>query len=488
LSTHIGKRKISSKSLILIATIAVLTLYPSAGLLRTSAYSNSLGSNQTTLSNTPAATITLSSSVLQLQSSNYIAFLFRYSETGGVAIASSAPLANGLQSSLIDSGLSSFPHTQPDIHYSILVLQEFANGTVAQILNYHWGAQIVGATNGVGGSVSSPESIVLNLLTNGTRVSVNHESVPYQIPSTSAPSTPNHSNSTSTTLTTQTASESATYTSTWPRTILHTTSTNTANQKAAPARNTYSPAAPNSCYWDFSIYYCWNTVYTWYTQPSEIGEATGSGYMQDVFSYGVNSGSELSIVASSNGGVWSASGSYTQYNQGSSAVTWSNLDCCNNYYANTYFDYQEDQLQGCSNGNCVNYQDYQIWDSAWDGGDESWLNAGSTINDSPGDCVSPSSLSGTYSYSPYSGNSQTTQKTANGFVYSDSITIGSNIVGSSYSAQISDTTYYNHYTTQTITFGTQYTNYYVYTNGIYSGGYTTWPVLFTTNTNAHCGP
>jgi len=213
--------------------------------------------------------------------------------------------------------------------------------------------------------------------------------------------------------------------------------------------------------------------------------------MGDTFAYGQSSGSTLSIDASANGGAWSVSGSYSWFNQNSAAVTWPTLNCCWNWLTQSHFNYEEDQLEWCPILICGQMQSsYQIWASGWNGGAEPWTPEGGKAGPSssqPGDCLAASSLPNHYSYAPYAANSGFTFDAANGYKYSLSASLSAGIVGTTFSAGITDTTDYSQHTTQTITFGNHYTYYYLYTNGLYSS-VLNWPVIFSTNSAAHCGP
>jgi len=467
-------------------------IYPFGNVVHVSAQSANVRTVASSSISSPVANVVILDQNPLVAGTNYTLLVFRYSEVGGSTIASvDSAVKAGELISLQDTGLSSFYHSQPSIHYSISVLQNLANGSIAQLISYHWAAPVIGSVKGIGGTLAATEHLQLTQLANGTTlVVVNGVLRPYQEAPTSSPTrvygnaTTTNRQSPITTLTQGSSSQSS-----WPTTILHPITTTSTSLNAHAPTNVVSPNTPaqNGCYSDRTGDYCWVAIQYWYTQPTTIGEATGSGYMTDQFSYGVSSGSTLDVVASANAGPWSVSGEWTQYNTGTSAVQWAQLHCCTNFYANTYFDYEEDQCAYCTFGGCTYYSQYQIWASAFDAGNEDWLSAGSSSS-SPGDCLDPSTLNGVYSYAPYAANSGYTYTTANGYTYNYAITIGSNIYGTSYSATIRDTTNYNQYTTQQLTFGSQYTTYYVYTNGIYGGGATTWPVLFSTNPPANCGP
>jgi len=431
----------------------------------------------------PVASVTiLNNNTGTTPTSGYLISLWRYPEGGGQPTAVAASSGSGQTVRLYDFGLQAFPHTNPGVHYSVLALQKLQNGSVIRLSNYHWGTFVVE------GQVSKTEDLALKVVDNGIQIAVNGQAVPYQL-APSRPFSTQRDNMTS--MPNSVAPSQMTSQNTWPMIILQPAGSMTSSPQASATSETGSssvaPNSPGDCYsYPDGTIVCWNVVQTWNTVVTTIGEGTGSGYMSDVFSYGVSSGSQLDVVESANGGGWSIQGSWTIYNSQSAAATWPNLYCCWNYLANSYFNYEEDQLEVC-NIWCTTYNQYQIWATGWDGGTEAWGTAG-TSDSSPGDCLPQSTLQQSYSYAPYAPGSGFTYTTANGYRYSFSTTISANIVGTSYSATIGDSTSYDQHTTQQMSFGNQYSNYYVYTNAIYSGGVTQWPVLFTSNTAAHCGP
>jgi hypothetical protein len=433
----------------------------------------------------------------KLPSTGYMVELFRYSDMGGpVSVIATVTQKAGSVFNLYDQSIAEFKHVNPDIHYSILVMQHLANGSLIRLLNYHWSSELQG------NNVVNPIALNLIVLADGNvKLVVNGKVVPHiiNISGTNTGKEPNNSNQTS--LNSIGGNGQEIVSDEWPIYIFngnHTVGTN-GQQDAAYTLSSYNPisvpspypnvayAQPNSC---FPVIggegvYCWVKVASWSNLPTTIGEATGSGYMTDIFSYGQSSGSQLDVVESANGGGWSVSGSWTLYNTQSEATTWPPLHCCTNYYAETYFNYEEDQLE-YSYIFCWTYDDYQIWATGWDGGDVGWIDAGPSSSP-PGDCLPPSTVEQDYSYGQYAAGSGFTEDTANGYRYSVAVTISAGIVGTSASAQIGDTTAYNHHTSQSITFGYQYPYYYLYTNGKYSD-VSQWPVLFSTNTQAYCGP
>ena len=442
------------------------------------------------LASSPSATpalvsISITNNTSTLPSSGYQIMVWRYAETGGAPTLAASTTANaGTTVQLSDPGLSSFYHYNPSVHYSLLVMLSLPNRSIIQLCNYHWGSPVTGSYGGLGGNVVSTESVAIALTSGGMQLAVNGQSVPYQVTKPS----PNSQTGNMTTGKSANLAVAAPATSSqmWPITVLHP-----ANQGGGKV----SPDSPNGCFFNGGLlwYYCWVKVATFQSLPTTIGEATGSGYMGDTFAYGQSSGSTLSVDASANGGSWSVSGTYTWTNQNSAATTWPTLQCCWNWYIQTMFNYEEDQLEWCPLGICGQMQSsYQIWASGWDGGAEPWTPEGGTAGPSsspPGDCLAPSSLPNVYSYALYAPNSGFTYDAANGYSYSwaVSITAGMGIVGTSATAGISDTTSYNQHTTQTITFGNHYSAYYLYTNGLYSS-VLKWPVIFSTNNAAHCGP
>lgn len=479
-----GSRLTERRALVVVATLAVLLLYPAGSVLRSSAYAPAATGTQAQTTSNPVVSVSLFNEKSH-PSGTYSVLLWRYLEGGGSVLASSGPVKSGQTLNLYDNGLSSFYHTQPDVHYSILILRTLSNSSILHMVNYHWAALITDANANSGGYVKNTENIVLTILTNGSSlVSIDGSILSYQ---TTKPSSRNivgqSGNISSTTPGNAPAMSSASGSSvqSWPAQVLR-------EKRATKSTGSVNSAnAPNSCFWDYAgNEYCWIAVQNWYTQATTLGEATGSGYMTDYFSYGVSSGSELDVVESVNGGGWSVSGSWTLYNGESQAVNWSPLYCCSNWLANSYFNYEEDQLEECAfNGGCGMLSEYQIWSPGWNGGDESWIDAG-TSSSQPGDCLSYSTIQADYSYAPYAGGSGYTYTTSNGYRYNVAITIGSGVQGTSFSAQIGDTTYYNQHTTQQLDFGTQYSYYYVYTNAHYSD-VSQWPVLFTANSAGQCG-
>lgn|GEM_PF-5644290 len=434
-------------------------------------------------SSSAVLSINITNNTSTLPNSGYQVMLWRYSEAGGApTLAASATSSAGKTIQLSDSGLSQFHHSSQYVHYSVLVLLSLPNGSLIQLSNYHWGSQIVGSSGGLGGKVASTESVAITLTSNGIQLSANGQSVPYQIttanPSSQTGNVTSGIGASTTTAVTATSSQT-----TWPIAVLQTAGKANSSQQLGQV----APDSPSSCYGPLLLYYCWVKVQSWPTMPTSIGEATGSGYMNDLFSYGVSSGSTLSIDASANGGAWSVSGSYSWFNQESGAVTWPVLHCCWNWLTNSYFNYEEDQLEYCPLMICgVMQNSYQIWSTGWNGGDEPWLQAG-TSSSAPGDCLPLSAIKPSYSYAPYAPKSGLLFTSANGYKYSLAAGISAGIVGTTFSATITDTTDYSQHTVQNITMGTQYPTYYLYTNGMYSG-LLKWPVIFSSNSAAHCGP
>jgi hypothetical protein len=423
--------------------------------------------------------INITNNTSNLPNSGYQIMFWRYPEGGGApTLAASAISSAGKTIQLSDSGLSQLHKNSQYVHYSALVMLSLPNGSLIQLCNYHWTSQIVGIHN--------TEDIAIILTTGGIQLSANGQSVPYQATAAS-PSSPTGNVTSGIGFSTKTAAAEISSQPTWPITVLQATGRASSGQQSSQV----TPDSPSSCYWNWIWYYCWVQVATWQSVPTTIGEATGSGYMGDTFAYGQSSGSTLSVDASANGGAWSVSGSYTWFNQNSGTVTWPTLQCCWNWLIQSHFNYEEDQLEYCPLMLCgVMQSSYQIWASGWQGGAEPWTPQGGHAGPSssqPGDCLAASALPNHYSYAPYAAYSGFTFDAANGYKYSLSASLSVGIVGTTFSAGITDTTDYSQHTTQTITFGNHYSTYYLYTNGLYSN-VLNWPVLFSTNSAAHCGP
>jgi len=250
----------------------------------------------------------------------------------------------------------------------------------------------------------------------------------------------------------------------------------------------------NNCY--YYTEFCWVDVAEWSNVWTTIGEGTGTGYMTDMFTYGQSSAATIAEELTSGNG-WSVSGSTTQ--SASSDTTWAPLHGYGNWYANTQFYYVEEEEYACnpwdwnSGTNICSTQyspqfeattGYVIFASYWQQSDESWGGAGQSSS-SPGSCLSISQVqSDGLSWSQYAANSQHTINVANGYGYSSAAYIGNPQGGPA--VTISDSTYYQQHTNQAFTFGAQYSYYYLYTNGYYSGSDANWPVIFSTTSAGGC--
>jgi hypothetical protein len=241
----------------------------------------------------------------KLPSTGYMVELFRYSDMGGpVSVIATVTQKAGSVFNLYDQSIAEFKHVNPDIHYSILVMQHLANGSLIRLLNYHWSSELQG------NNVVNPIALNLIVLADGNvKLVVNGKVVPHiiNISGTNTGKEPNNSNQTS--LNSIGGNGQEIVSDEWPIYIFngnHTVGTN-GQQDAAYTLSSYNPisvpspypnvayAQPNSC---FPVIggegvYCWVKVASWSNLPTTIGEATGSGYMTDIFSYSQSSGSQL---------------------------------------------------------------------------------------------------------------------------------------------------------------------------------------------------
>ena len=455
--------------------LAVLFLFP---FVPYSAH----GSAQT--KSLPVAMATIANNNPNLRGNAYDIALWRYSEIGGPPqLASSANLAAAGQVALFDSSLSTFTHSSPYVHYSVVILETLRDGTIAQLANYHWTSQLNGYKGNTGGYVDRTEILSLNQLSNGrTSITSNSQVVPYMAPTSYAPvsntnSTPTRNTNTASSLTVESDS--------WPTSILKVSVSHEHASTIQPAFQT------PGCYY-YEVEYCWVAIKTWNNVWTTIGEASGSGYMSDYFSYGVQSSSQIATAASSGGGGWSVSGSWTVTNTQSQSTNWPVLHCCSNWLTNSQFNYEEDQMcfpySDYTGNYCTWTNSYQIYAPGWDGSAEAWLNAGIS-NSSPGDCQTLSTIqTNGWSYGTFAAGSGTTISNDNGFQYSSAVTVGGTIGDNTGSVTLSDTTAYNYHTSQAFSFGTQYSYYYLYSGTPPNNGVNQYPVIFSTNTAAHCGP
>jgi len=426
----------------------------------------------------PVASVTIYNNSA-LPKTGYDLVVWRYSETGGTPALVGFAKANASQTvNFFDQSLASYRHQGEFVHYSMLAIQRLANGSWLQLANYYWASLTVGAIAGAGGRTSATQVIAITQVTSsGVEVESNDVLVPYATPSApQAGTATTGANVTASSSTSATAPQAAS-SEDWPVEVLTSVSTSSSSPQ---------PSGLNGCYSNgYGLSWCWNPVKYWYNVWTSIGEATGSGYMIDTFSYGVGSASQLGVAVSAGGAAWSISGSWTLTNGQSAATIWPNLQCCTNYLTNSQFNFEEDQLCVYVILTCVKQNSYQIWAPGWDGSDEGYLNAGAS-HTSPGDCLTLSAIKAAgYSYGTFAAGSKYTVTNSNGFTYTIAVTIGSP-AGNPGSASISDTTAYNRDTTQAISFGTHYTYYYLYSNAKPVGGVNQWPVLFSTNTAAHC--
>ena len=424
-------------------------------------------------SNLPVISLTVTNASGASNAGNgYEAILWRYPTTSsGPTDVASAVINSSGTVNLYDQGLTSFSHPNSYVHYSILVLQRQANGSLLQVTNYHWTSEITGSSNGVGGEIVATQELVLTINDGRVAIVSNGQIVPYVVVSSSSAETAGLN---ATHITTQ---STGTSNSAWPMAIL----TATSSPNGGSSLNSIQPDTVADCFYIGMYEYCWSIVESWTNQWTTIGEATGSGDMSDTFSYGVSSGSTLGVAVST-GGSWSISGSYTITNQQSSATTWPVLHCCANYLANSQFNYDDGQLCDYVLVSCIAYYDsYQIWATGWDGSDQAWLDAGQSTS-SPGDCLSLTTIQDDgYSYGEYAANSNHSVTMDSDYTYGVALTIGSPTGGTG-NAQISDTTAYSSHTTQAISFSYEHSYYYLYSN---EGG-NKYPVLFSSNSDDGC--
>ena len=407
----------------------------------------------------PMATVTASNSTLvatvsandanhALKATSYLAILWKYPESGAPSGVTSATFSAGKSVILNDPAASA-----ASTHYSVQVIAKLKHGAEMQLANYHWGTDLSPVTN-----------LAITVVSSGVQINANGQAVPYQV---NQPASANKGNTTAP----PTATPNVAAPMTWPFSALGSWNT------SAPAKP--GAAAPQTgCF----LGQCWYKIQSWGNLLTTLGEGTGAGYMNDLFTYGVNSGSTVSTVVSS-GGPFSASGSVTEYNTGQYGVQWALLYCCQNYNARSGFAYEEDQYWWCFSGVCHPTSTYQIYTTGYNGGNSPWTYGSSS---QPGSCLNYNTqVNGKYSGGGYQPNTHAWFYAANGYSYTYALTISSGIVGGQGSATISDKTYYNSYTSQYFTFQSYYSQYYLYTNGLYNNP-SNWPVVFSTTSSGSC--
>jgi|GEM_PF-1504604 len=131
----------------------------------------------------------------KLPSTGYMVELFRYSDMGGpVSVIATVTQKAGSVFNLYDQSIAGFKHVNPDIHYSILVMQHLANGSLIRLLNYHWSSELQG------NNILNPITLNLIVLADGNvRLIVDGKIVPHiiNIAGTNNGTVPNNSNQTS---------------------------------------------------------------------------------------------------------------------------------------------------------------------------------------------------------------------------------------------------------------------------------------------------
>ncbi len=217
----------------------------------------------------------------------------------------------------------------------------------------------------------------------------------------------------------------------------------------------------------------WCTIKTWISVYSVIGEGHSAGYMSNTYTYGVNAGSELDVMAGCTCGTsWTISGSSDE--QSGVTQTWTPL-----YYggveAESRFDYAEQRWVSCAHG-CVYTSALQIIQINYDGGALPWSQA-PEIEPWPGDCKTLSTIEADHvSYNiEYPGDS-ITYYDSNGWRYSYSVGLSGAGGGNNGYVTIGDTTYYQNHQSMFFQFPNNEPVYYLYST--VSGS---WPVVLASS-------
>lgn len=399
------------------------------------------------------------------QSGVYHVYLYRYNYTGSPRLVVSSTLVGGGSVWLYDPSLLSLFVEQPYLHYSILVVEEFSNGSVAQILDYHWSVPVKQASNAAGTALNAAERVVLTRLnTTYTRLEVNGITVPYMLAPVQGQS-------------------NRTEQSAWPITMLHSV-----GQQATSANNTLGTVSAGS-------WFKWVYLKDW-SVWTVIGEAPSWGKLTSLFTVTPSASWSVTALVSANGGPWSISGSTIdsvggRYKFGKQVVisgwiaTWPPQNLGDgNYYVRTEFVYEEDQLYQCSEHACNPLDEYQIYAVEVWGGGEGWTDAGRS-NSTPGSGLTLDQIvRGNYTCTPYPPGETVNITVADGYVYTDAATITQGVVGTPYPPAFTVTTLYEGGVTLTLELVGHTGTYLLYTNGSsHLPDPNQWPVIFTSYTN-----
>lgn len=421
----------------------------------------------------PVASVSIQDNFPNSSNGAYTILFFRYLEDGEPILLSSSTIKAGQSVSLYDSFLSS-RQSDPYVHYSVLVLQELPNGSIAEILNYHWTAIVKEDATGLGNAVSSTERIVLTRLhdDSSTNVQVNGMIIPYQKELIITESDRYSSFATHVNTKLEERAQN-TLSTAWPINGLSEIGTISQAENSEPssfASTSTKLAHAEGGFWKWVNIKLWNGVWT------IVGEGSAIGNMTDVFSFGNYSGIELDVVTSVNGGAWSISGSW-MLNASGVIISYPPLHCCGNYYAKTGINFEEDQLEFCGLVTCRLLDVYQIHPIGWNGGASGWTDAGSSTS-LPGSGLSPDLIEKLgLSCLAFPAGEQFVLAPGNGYRYNNA-TMLNGVKGAPDNVTIGDVTFYEHHSLHHFTFGNEYPFYYLYTSSIYSDP-SQWPVVFT---------